>query len=461
MTVLATGDELVERALRAHADGHLTDHELDERLALCFELDHLENPGSKANGTGDGRLVFAAFMLAGDPDALEALAAGLPVERARLRAETLEQLGEAVTGPPLKLDDELELRLRGTLAPDAPSEPGSDPGTRAHTWTPIDLVALQLDPPPPPTTLGLLYPGRRHVLSGEPETLKTWAALAACAEEIRADRNVLYIDLENGAATMLDRLRALGIPDEQIRRRFHYLVPAEPMTEPSILADVEALLADLTPSLVVFDSFTGALALHDLDPNSGVDVERFYRAVVAPIQDSGAAWMGLDHLAKQKEGRGKFSIGSERKIAAADVHLGFEVVRPFGRGKTGLARILTHKDRPGHLARPRAAELELTSHPDTGAVTWTARPAENPDDEHPFRPTRLMEKVSRYVAAHVAEERPSRHAVEEAVTGRREYVRQAIDLLVAEGFLGEEDGPRGARQLRSVKPFTEANDHAS
>ena len=414
----------------------------------------------EAAADANGRVAWAGFVLAGDIASAEALLAGHPVPRHRLSAEALAVLREPTDGPDVTLDDDLALRLavalpRSQVAEDRAAAAGS------HSWKPIDLVRLELDSPPPPTTLGLIYPGRRHVFSGEPETLKTWAALVACAEEILAERTAVYVDLENGAATMLDRLRAVALPDEAIRRGFLYLVPEEPLTEATVLADVETLLASKRPALVVFDSFTGTLALHGLDPNSGVDVERFYRTVVGPLQASGAAVVLLDHLTKDREKRGKFSIGSERKLGGADVHLGFEVVRPFGRGKTGLVRIITHKDRPGHLPRPRAAELELASHPETGAITWTARPAEHPDAEHPFRPTRLMEKVSRYVAAHGTEERPSRNAVEEAVTGKRDYVRQAIDLLVAEGFLEEQEGPRGARQLRSVKPYAEPDDSAS
>ena len=71
-----------------------------------------------------------------------------------------------------------------------------------------------------------------------------------------------------------------------------------------------------------------------------------------------------------------------------------------------------------------------------------------------------MEKVSRYVEAHVPEERPSRTAVEEAVTGKGAYVRKAIDVLVAEGYLEETAGPRRTRFLTSLEPFREAPEDA-
>jgi hypothetical protein len=39
-------------------------------------------------------------------------------------------------------------------------------------------------------------------------------------------------------------------------------------------------------------------------------------------------------------------------------------------------------------------------------------------------------------------------------------VRLAIDVLLADGYLAEEPGPRGARSLRSVGPYREADEQA-
>lgn len=400
-----------------------------------------------ANGPSN----WAALVLGADVDAASALIAGLSVPRRRCSTVALQALHEPLEGPDVTLDDELELRLRVAF-PQADDEVSAP----AHSWTPVDLLAFEADPPSPPAIGGLVYPGLRHVFSGEPETLKTWTALALEAEEVKAGRSVLHIDFEMGQRAMLERLRGLGVTDEEIARHFIYVFPSEPMTPPAVLADLDSLLKTRQPSFVVFDAFTGALEIHGFEPNSGVEVERFYRSVVRPFQAHGAAVVLLDHVTKNKESRGKFSIASERKLGGADVHLGFELVRPFGRGKSGLAKIVTHKDRPGHLPRPKAAELELTSDPDTGLVTWAIRPAEPADEEHPFRPTVLMARVSRYIAACM--EPPSRNLVEEHVSGRREYVRQALELLIAEGYVHEEGGPRNARLLHSVKPFDEDND---
>lgn len=161
---------------------------------------------------------------------------------------------------------------------------------------------------------------------------------------------------------------------------------------------------------------------------------------------------------KNKEARGKFSIGAERKLGGADVHLGFEVVQHFTLGRTGRVEIVTHKDRPGYLPRPKAAELELVSDAETGRATWAWQLAEHAAEgeaDLPFRPTGLMEKVSRYVESRP--EAASRNEIETAVTGKRQFVRMAIDLLTDEGFLEAERGERNARLCTSARPFREGD----
>jgi hypothetical protein len=350
-----------------------------------------------------------------------------------------------------EVEQEAAFRSNGASPSHLPTE--ERPESEPHSWTPIDLIATASEIPEPPTIGGIVYPGRRHVYSGEPESLKSWAALVLCVEEMAAGRNVLYIDFnEMGRRETLERLRALGLTDDEVRERFIYIEPGEPMTDPAVLADVTALIQDRAPSLVVLDAFDGALEAHGLDPNSSVEVQRFYRTVVDPLRAGGAAELLLDHLTRDPAKRGKYSIGSQRKIGGCDVHLGFEVVKPFGRGRSGLAKIQVHKDRPGHLARPKCAELQLTSDPGTGHVTWTLAPSESEDEGATWRPTTLMERASRLLEKQTAP--LSRSAIADEVKGKREYIFKAITALVAEGYASEnEDGG-----IIFERPFREADD---
>lgn len=80
-------------------------------------------PAAATEQAASGRLAWAALMLARDPTAMEALAAGLPVPRRHLRPGVLAAVGEAIEGPDVALDDELALRLdiglTGTEVPEA------------------------------------------------------------------------------------------------------------------------------------------------------------------------------------------------------------------------------------------------------------------------------------------------------------------------------------------------------
>jgi hypothetical protein len=92
-----------------------------------------------------------------------------------------------------------------------------------HSWQPIDLVAASQTPPEPPTIGGLLYRGKRILLSGETESLKTWLALILTKAEIDAGYTVAWADLDAmGRGAILARLRALGVADGLIARRFLY-----------------------------------------------------------------------------------------------------------------------------------------------------------------------------------------------------------------------------------------------
>jgi hypothetical protein len=335
-------------------------------------------------------------------------------------------------------------------------EPDHEP---PHTWTPIDLVTRALQPPEPPTIAGLVYPGRRHLFSGEPEALKSWAAMVLCINQIHAGHTTMYIDFEMGERETLARLRDLDITDQQLTDHFLYLQPDEPFHDPLIQQDMSDLLTKREPTLVVVDAFTGALQTHQLDPNKSIDIETFYRRVVDPLRSHGAAVVILDHLPKDPTTRGKFAIGSERKVGGCEVHLGFEVISPFGRGRTGKAKIVTHKDRPGYLHRPRAATLELNSSL-LGDITWKIELAEQTDTPPAyFRPTHLMEKVSRYLEERG--EQASMNQIESNIPGNATYVRRAAEFLVEDGYATEQPGARGARLFISLRQYREPTSSTS
>ena len=116
------------------------------------------------------------------------------------------------------------------------------------------------------------------------------------------------------------------------------------------------------------------------------------RRVVCPLRAVGAAVIVSDNVAKAKESRGAWAVGSERKKSVVDVQLGMSAITPFGRGRTGRFKLIVHKDRSAHLTRPVCGQLVLTSE-DDGRCSWRIESGSASTDEGIFRPTGLVDVV--------------------------------------------------------------------
>jgi hypothetical protein len=329
----------------------------------------------------------------------------------------------------------------------------------ALDWTPVDLEAVlrgeALDPSPciMQRTDGsaLMYAGRVHLLFGEPEAAKGWLALATCVEQIRLGEPVLYVDFEDTASTAVGRLLALGATPQQIAARFVYIRPDTPATPETVAA-----IPSIGATLAVLDGITEAMTLHGLELKDNADVARFVALLPRPLADQGAAVLMLDHVVKDREGRGRFAIGAQHKLAGIDgAAYSLEVIQPFGRGMQGVSRLTVTKDRPGFV-RPAslygkgAGDVHLRSFGD-GGVEVSIRPALGGEN---FRPTFLMERVSRYLET--LSEPVSTNQIEQTVPGKGSAVRRAVDVLIAEGFVRRFPGPRSANLHELLKPFREA-----
>jgi KaiC/GvpD/RAD55 family RecA-like ATPase len=317
------------------------------------------------------------------------------------------------------------------------------------SWAPRNLALEPAAPPIQPEIGDVLYRSLRHLVSGEPETLKGWLLLVLALLELRAGEHVLWVDFEQGPAMTLERLRALGATDDEIER-FLYLEPREPLNDETRRMIAE-LVEEKRPTLVVFDAYAGLLGLEDGDPNSERDIERVNRRVVDLLAGAGAASVIIDHPVKAVAERGRYSSGSGRKLAEADVHIRLDRGQAFARGRIGTAHLVVLKDRPGALPRPKIGTLALTSDPYSGAITWELRPPELVDADQQWQPTALMEKVSLYLERQA--EPVSRSAIARDVIGKRDYLWAAVDHLIAGGYAAETPGPRGARLIESVRPY--------
>ena len=160
----------------------------------------------------------------------------------------------------------------------------------------------------------------------------------------------MLIDYEDTPASAVSRLRTLGVDDQAMRDRFAYVRPDGPLIDRQgrvaghTMARLEALAADV----VVIDSIGESLAAEGFKPNDDDQVTRWFRLLPRRLARNGSAVLGLDHRAKNKDDRGLWAIGSQRKLAAIDgaAYVADVKVAPT-KTADGHVRLICAKDRHG------------------------------------------------------------------------------------------------------------------
>lgn len=339
----------------------------------------------------------------------------------------------------------------------------------ARSWLPVDLTAV-LDgtyQPPVPSVgrrddgAGLFYSGRVHTIAAESEGGKTWLALHAAMAELAAGNGVLYVDFEDDEGGVVGRLLALGAKPLAVRERFAYLRPEDPIGAADNRGDLGQALGDLRPTLGILDGVTEAMSLHGLELKDNTDVARFGKLLPRWIADRGPAVAALDHVTKDREGRGRYALGGVHKLngvnGAAYV---LENRTPFGIGRTGRSTLFVAKDRPGQLrqhALPASegmywlADLVIESHDASFVEASLTVPNQ---DTGPFRPTVLMRRVSEALERATAP--LSKQDIEARVKGRAADIRTAVAALIDDGYVRVTVGKYNAKLHELIKPYGSA-----
>lgn len=288
----------------------------------------------------------------------------------------------------------------------------------------------------------LLYPGKTHSLVGESEAGKTWLALWWCAQEIKKEHYVLYLDFEDSPEGVIERLLLLGVKPDGILEYFIYVNPEfdQYFVGKKTLIDLEADRC----SLAVIDGVTEAMAILTADSiqsDWNGKYAEFQMQLPKVLADMGPAVLMLDHPTKadgQSDKPSRYASGAGHKIrgltGASYVMVTNE---PCGRGRKGRSSIYCAKDRAGHVrqygewnGKVSMVNMGTMTVDDTRrslAMSFTS-------DVTAFVPTALMEKISKTAAGDPGNWW-SKNELFKAIGGKREYVLQAVDELVKRDFL--------------------------
>jgi hypothetical protein len=205
-------------------------------------------------------------------------------------------------------------------------------------------IAGELEPPDE-LEPGILLRGKVHSVYAGPGTGKTMFMLWAVKRCIERGEAVVVLDMENGPRIISERLRALGANAQKTDELLHYFPSPNLSMSAEIRAAYVAMLDEVRPALVVFDSWINFLASAGMDENSSNDVAGWAVAYTHPARDRGITVVLLDHVPHE----GSHARGSTRKKDEVDVMWRLHNTQPFDRNSVGEIVLHREKDREAWL----------------------------------------------------------------------------------------------------------------
>jgi AAA domain len=223
---------------------------------------------------------------------------------------------------------------------DEPNEPAVIEEVKAATQTFGGFKRKQSSGSKPEALIdGVLFRGENHIIFGSAGQGKTMLACYIASELTKGGESVVYLDHENGAGRIFKRMHALGCTEGMLEEHFYYF--EDPASTLEDAPDYREMLAEIRPSLVVFDSLFGFMVAANLDENYGPDVGKWFDAFAPPTLE--VATLVLDHTPK----KGDTECGSGRKRDAVDVS--WEVKGNFSTDRVGPLKLSLKKSRDGGL----------------------------------------------------------------------------------------------------------------
>jgi hypothetical protein len=201
--------------------------------------------------------------------------------------------------------------------------------------------------PPEELQPGVLLRGKVHAIYGAAATGKTMLMLWLVKQCVERGEPVIFLDMENGPRIVSERLATLGVDTTRIDELMYYLPSPNLTMAPEDTDSYVALLEEVRPALVVFDSWINFLAGAGMDENTSNDIARWSVAYTHPARSRGATVVLLDYVPHD----GSHARGSTRKKDEVDVMLSLKNPKPFDRENVGEIVLRCEKDREAYLSK--------------------------------------------------------------------------------------------------------------
>ena len=308
-----------------------------------------------------------------------------------------------------------------------------------------DLHAAAQEAPPVADLLpveghktGLIYGTRTCWIAGEAGTGKTWIALQAAIEAASDDKRVLWIDAEDSAATLAQRLYTLRAGDLARAPDLFQRVESADWRSANDL-EREAAITCLQGGLVVIDAAgsTGA----------GESADSFTEWRQVHLLAGPHGTLVVDHVPKRitdNDGaRLRGPIGSVQKLNAVTGSSLYIAGLPWTDTHPGTLHVIYDKDRPsglGTLGRRGERIARIQGTPTNGELTLSVLPRPEPREHTPD----AIEAITAIITEHPGIN--TRTIRDEATGLSNQAVTAALRHLTDRGDVTVEAGPRGARR---------------
>jgi hypothetical protein len=326
-----------------------------------------------------------------------------------------------------------------------------DDEDESSTFDPVDLrpylegtkVRVQADCLTMTDGRSLLHKARLNGVHGDSGTGKSWLMALLIRELISAGEVAMLVDLEDTADPLIDRLRQLGVADQQIVGQLVFFNPDDPFNDTNV-ARLIGWIDQRNATHMIVDSVGEAFSLEGVNENLDVEVAPWLRRVCRRIIAATAAGITLvDHGTKSAE-KPLDPSGSKRKKAAITGTAWLMTSdEPFTKATGGRATLTCAKDRHGQYRRgDRVARFVMGAVDAFGHSTLTLTAlhtlpvpagAVDPDDEKRRKARQEIDRVMRAARKPLARSEIAERSSGVGMT----FVRAEILALIDDGILVE------------------------